>query len=112
MDLAVQLLRNTKHGCDMLAGTANMEESTMLSMSRQIRLPAFLALLTFTIGTVGCSSWRPMPTKEQEPFRVDLREVQEIRVREPDWGMIIIGTTVTVALVVSVWWFLRSFPDS
>jgi hypothetical protein len=126
-------------------------------MSRHMRLPAFLALLTFTIGTVGCSYWRPMPSADatlqeweklkgkrvelttdgvttdvkverveypfmyvrlygiyesaKEQIRVDLREVQQIRVREPDWGMIIIGTTVIVGAVVFVAFVLSVMGD-
>ena len=125
----------------------------MLSMSRHIRLPAFLALLTFTISTVGCSLWRPMPTADatlqeweelkgkrvelttddgvttvrverveypfmygidestKEQFRVDLREVQQISVREPDWGMIVIGTTVIVAVVALVAFYAYALSE-
>jgi hypothetical protein len=34
----------------------------MLSMSRHIRLPAFIVVISFTIATFGCSTWRTMPT--------------------------------------------------
>ena len=36
----------------------------MFSMSRHNRLPALVALVAFTVGTIGCSSWHPMPTAD------------------------------------------------
>ena len=35
-----------------------------MSMSRHIRLPAFVALFVFAVATFGCSSWKPMPTTD------------------------------------------------
>ncbi len=126
----------------------------MSQVSRHIRLPALVALVAFTVASVGCSYWRSMPTADatseeweklkgkrvelttddgvttirvesveypfmygidestEEQSRVDLREVHNIRVRDRDTGMIIVVTTLIVAVVVGVWFFFWVMLDA
>lgn len=45
----------------------------MLSTSRHIRLSALVALVSFTVAVVGCSTWKPVPITDAQSYEwIDL----------------------------------------